>query len=257
MPAFCYHTVDAESFAADLGFLQQNRYVTIGADTMLDHLSGRRAAPKRAVVLTIDDGANNLYSVSYPLIRRFGMKAVAFIAPRFHGGSEDSDGLRPCSWPEIRQMHESGHIDFQSHTYEHRYVPRWPEPAEWVGCPPERHARLLTPGLSLLDDFQRARDVLREELGKTIRHLAFPQYNGTLEAIRIGQRAGYEGFWWGMLARRPQNEPGQPSTHIARISGEFLRRLPGTGRVSLMSVLRDRYRGNAARWLRQGEQNQL
>ena len=31
-------------------------------------------------------------------------------------------------------MHESGLVDFQSHTYEHRYVPRWPEPIVLTGA---------------------------------------------------------------------------------------------------------------------------
>jgi hypothetical protein len=84
VPVFCYHVVSLKRFQADLDFLAQNGYVTIDADTLLDHLTGRQQAPEGAVVLTFDDGPRNHYEVVLPLLKRYGMKGVAFIAPRFH-----------------------------------------------------------------------------------------------------------------------------------------------------------------------------
>jgi peptidoglycan/xylan/chitin deacetylase (PgdA/CDA1 family) len=52
----------------------QNGYVTIDADTPLDHLMERQQASEGAVVLTFEDGPRNHCEVVSPLLRRYGMK---------------------------------------------------------------------------------------------------------------------------------------------------------------------------------------
>ena len=260
VPVFCYHVVNADDFEQDLDFLSRNGYTPINADALLDHLEGRRTAPKRAVVLTIDDGARNLYEVAFPLLKRHGMTGVAFLAPRFHSdlpsdspAESPPDALRPLTWTEIREMHSSGVIDVQSHTYEHRYVPRWPEPIVLAGWRPEAVRSLLGSALTTAADFRLSREILEEKLGKTVRHLAFPKYNGTSEALRIGSECGYEAFWWGVRSRRPDNRPGESPSFIVRLNGEFMRRLPGEGRRSIREIFRMRFGGSASRlWSRRG-----
>jgi CelD/BcsL family acetyltransferase involved in cellulose biosynthesis/peptidoglycan/xylan/chitin deacetylase (PgdA/CDA1 family) len=252
VPVFLYHVVNAEDFEADLDFLSRNGYVTIDADALLDHLEERHRAPERAVVLTFDDGARNLYEVVYPLLKRYGMTAVAFVAPRFlDEDSEDVDSnsnfFRPLSWSQIQEMHASRFVDFQSHTYEHRYVPRWPEPVDLAGSSPELVRSLRGPVLTITEDFRLAKETLEQKLGKTVRHLAFPKFNGTSEALRIGHECGYRAFWWWVLPNRPDNRPGQSPSYVVRISGEFLRRLPGDKRVPLSEILYAHHRTNALR----------
>lgn len=254
IPVFVYHIVNAEEFEAALDYLSRNAYVTIDADTLLDHLEERRQAPQQAVVLTIDDGARNLYKVAFPLLQRYGMKAVAFVAPRFHmEDSHDflhdskSDLPYPLSWSQIREMHASGIIDFQSHTYEHRYVPRWPKPIDLEGSDFRVVHSLRGPVLTIEEDFRLAKEILEEKLNKNVCHLAFPKFIGTTEALGIGQALGYRAFWWGVLPNRPGNRSGQSPLHIVRLKPEFLWRLPGEGRAPLRNILLKRYEKSTAR----------
>ena len=137
-------------------------------------------------------------------------------------------------------MHGSGLLDFQSHTLEHRYIPRWPEAVPLTGVAPG-FLRYRETTLGVEDDFRLARQVLESELNKPVHHLAFPRFAGSAEAVRIGQACGYRSFWWGVQPGRPSNRPGDDGTRIVRLSGEFLRRLPGRGRCSLTRLLRNRY----------------
>jgi peptidoglycan/xylan/chitin deacetylase (PgdA/CDA1 family) len=249
VPVFCYHVVGPQRFQADLDFLSQNGYVTIDGDTLLDHLTGRRQAPEGAVVLTFDDGSRNHYEVVFPLLKRYGMKGVAFIAPRFHAYNCNNPLLQPLSWQQIREMHESGAIDFQSHTYEHRYLPRWPEPVGLEGLDPEVAESLRGLALAIREDFRLSKEILEQKLNKPIRYLAFPRFTGTVEALHIGGECGYEGFWWGVIPHCPDNRPGQSPNYIVRLRPEFLRRLPGKGRMPLSWVLHEAYRtGTLASW---------
>jgi len=248
VPAFCYHVVEPDSFEADLCYLKENGYRTVDADAMLDHLEGRSVLQPRTVVLCIDDGAVNLYHVAFPLLRKYETKAIAFIAPCFHKAvsnhpakSYADNTQRPCTWNEIIEMHESGALDFQSHTYEHRHVAHWPKPAPLLGISAEWQQRSRSQGMSIEEDIRTAKQELEQHLNKVVQHLSFPQYNGTDEAIRLGQACGYRGFWWGVLPHHRDNFPQQSPTHIVRISGELVQRLPGVGRRSLAGILRARY----------------
>jgi peptidoglycan/xylan/chitin deacetylase (PgdA/CDA1 family) len=254
VPVFCYHEVSSTDLEADLKYLTENGYTTIDTDTLLGHLEGSLSIPERAVVLSFDDGPRNHYDVVFPLLRRYRMTAVAFIAPRFHG--EDAGTSRdmaydrntlPLSWTQIREMHESGYVDFQSHTYEHRYIPRWPETVKLAGSDPSAVETLRGPVITVAEDLRLAKEILEQRLGKTIQHLAFPKFDGTAEAVRIALDLGYKSCWWGVLPHRPDNRAGQVSSHIVRVDARYVRRLPGKGRVALGDVLLRRYAGSVRR----------
>jgi len=250
IPVFCYHQVNEQSFLDDLRFLVQNNYKTIDADTMLRHLQREEKAPDRSIVLTFDDGAQNLYQVAFPLLKKYGMKAVVFIAPRFHESAREANNnsLTPLTWEQIQEMHESGVFDFQSHTLEHRYIPRWPEFVELAGADPNIIQTLLEEPFSMEEDFRLAKEIIEQKLNKKVLHLAFPKFFGNDLAIKAGKSTGYEGYWWGVLPGRPGNEWGQSPTHIVRLEAQFIRRLPGEGRVSLASILTKRYAGSVIRY---------
>jgi peptidoglycan/xylan/chitin deacetylase (PgdA/CDA1 family) len=117
-PAFIYHDIQKADFRRHLLFLKENGYQTLTADEFLEHIvqpghsySGRR------VLLTFDDGLESLNKIVYPLLKEFHAKAVAFILPGWVG----HPGI--ATWNEIQAMHESGHVDFQSHSYFHAAIP--------------------------------------------------------------------------------------------------------------------------------------
>jgi peptidoglycan/xylan/chitin deacetylase (PgdA/CDA1 family) len=261
IPVFCYHQVSAALFQSHLRFLRDNGYRALTADELLSALSTARDSQftpewnARRVVITFDDGLMNLHDTVFPLLREYGTPVVAFIAPAFHAtrtsqrGSDES-GVPTCSWRQIEAMHASGLVDFQSHTFEHRLVYDWPRGSPLSGTSDSVCERFRGAALALEDDLARAREVIEQRLGKAVHHLAFPQYDGTRAAIRIGRACGYKAFYWGVRARKATNAPGDDLSCIVRLSGEFLPRLPGRERVPLRTILRERYARNAPKWWR-------
>jgi len=250
VPAFCYHTVNDALLRADLTFLRDNGYVTIDADALLAHMRGQQPAPPRAVVLTFDDGSANLFEVTYPLLREFGMCAVAFVAPAFHRDTIEAYGDcgvpradRPCTWEQLRQMQRAGVIDVQSHTFEHRYLPRWPRALGLLGVSQTWADQARGVPLPLADDLAMARRVLEQKLDKRVRHLAFPDFRGSRAGIQAGVACGYEGFWWGSLPGVPGNGIGGSPQRIARLKDDWLKRLPGEGRRGLFEIISMRLPG--------------
>ena len=253
VPVFCYHTVSALDMERDLGFLANNGYRTLSGDELLAHLCGDAPAPPRSAVLTFDDGAYNFFQVVMPLLKRYRMKALAFVAPGMHfdraPAGFESVAHRPMTWNELREIHASGFVDVESHTYESRYVPEWPVPIPLDGVAPELEARLRTAALPLLEDLRMAKALLEGQLpGKVVKHLAFPAYDGTAEGIEAAQRCGYEACHWGLLPGRPVNRSGASPLHVARLSHEYLRRLPGDRRETLANLVSGRARIVRTAW---------
>ena len=144
IPIFTFHSVEPVSFENQLRFLAQNDYQPLVADEVYECLAGSRPIPKRPVCLTFDDGWGSLWAVAYPLLKKYRFKAVCFLVPGMvsevnlkYPNLEDirdkradmkdvlnrENALQPlCTWTEIREMHEDGTIDFQSHGMYHSRI---------------------------------------------------------------------------------------------------------------------------------------
>lgn len=113
IPVFSYHRIIADEFEEQLKYLKENGYQTFSTDEYFQHFQENHATTPKCVVLTFDDGIEDLYSVAYPLLKKYQMKAVAFIIANWMG--------RPnmVTWEQINEMHQAGVVDFQSHSLNH------------------------------------------------------------------------------------------------------------------------------------------
>jgi hypothetical protein len=256
IPVFCYHLISAEQFGADLEFLKRNGYATLLPDEFLNYLLSSQTPPPRAVLLTFDDGPKNFYDVAFPLLREYSARSMAFIAPGLHAESVESDNTdaRPMTWPEIREIHASGLVSFQSHTLASRYVPAWPRSVPLVGCAPAVENRRRQSPVPLVQDLGLSKQSIESQLsGASVRHLSFPMYNGTEAGVEAARSQGFAACYWGYLPGRPLNVAGASPFHISRVGDEFVRRLPGEGRITVRGMYSERRRRIKAgrEWRRQ------
>ena len=123
VPILCYHRfgpgvskmiMPAANFAAQLEWLSKNDYRVVTLADVAQFLDGRKALPKRSVVITIDDGYESVYRHAFPLLKRYGFAATLFVYTDFVGVG---DGL---SWAQLQEMADSGLVDIQSHSKTHR-----------------------------------------------------------------------------------------------------------------------------------------
>ena len=256
VPVFSYHLVEPLELDSDLEFLAANGYSTLGTRELLEHLSGAGEPLQRAVMLTFDDGPRNFFDVAFPLLRRYGARAVAFIAPGLHADTERDADARPMTWQEIGAIHACGLVEFQSHTFESRSAARWPAPVPLAGCDPALERRRRGAPRTWAEDLALSRREIESRLaGAQVDQVAFPMYVGTPAAVEVARRLGFRACYWGLLAGRALNRPGDSPFHISRLSGEFVQRLPGAGRASLRSLLHRRMRliQRARAWRRRFE----
>ena len=128
------------------------------------------------------------------------------------------------TWDELREVHASGLVDVESHTYESRYLPEWPAPIPLDGVAPELEAQLRDAALPLLEDLRLAKARLEERScrGKSSSTWLSPRTTALPKVSRQRQQCGYEACHWGLLAGRPVNRLGASPLHVARLSHEYL-----------------------------------
>lgn len=145
IPAFCFHSAEYREFETYLKFLSENGYETLTMDGFYSIITEESRPPKRGVLITFDDGMGSVWSVAYPLLKKYGFKATVFLVPsrirnreKYYFNLDDfwsekthdigevlkrDLGDQPfLTWEEIIEMHETGVIDFQSHTMTHSLI---------------------------------------------------------------------------------------------------------------------------------------
>ena len=123
---FDEYSISPSDFEQDLIWLKENGYVTITSAELLRFLENKEQLPKKAIILSIDDGSLGVYTNAWPLLKKYGMKAdfnvigaqIDAMWDLLHLG-ETRDGMSApfCSWEELIEMQKSGEINICSHTY--------------------------------------------------------------------------------------------------------------------------------------------
>jgi len=185
VPVFVFHSVEPQRFESQLRYLAENGYSTLTADELERALRSPPPAGHKQIALTFDDATGSFWAVAYPLLKKYGFKAILFVIaglvpddetvyPNLNdvwagdAGIEDVCGREArqplCTWRELVTMHRSGVVDVQSHSLTHAKVPVSDEAVDFVSprfdpcffghvdlplCAiddPEAPARLLRPG---------------------------------------------------------------------------------------------------------------
>ncbi len=115
------YVIDIADFEKDIIFFKENGFNFVFASEVADFLDGKTVLPKKPVMLTFDDGYLNNYTEAFPVLKKHGVKAV--ISPIMYFCEADSTVSQRSSAysniniSEIKEMHNSGLVEFQNHSY--------------------------------------------------------------------------------------------------------------------------------------------
>jgi len=354
IPAFCFHGVEPEPFEAMLNYLQDNDYTNITSEDLgVILLQKKNEKFRNPVCITFDDGVASMWTTAYPLLKKYGFRATVFLIPEriqsnpsrlpnledvWAGKATEeelharSQGRYPfATWEEIREMHDSGVMDFQSHSLRHTLIFTSPKIIDFVnpdnihrysafqfsmfselglqvpdknklrpGSPiyesaPRlagkpgyledpglkencigfvednggnaffRHknwkSRLLQaakdyrarhPGADDLESMETTRQLILDELklsklgieeqlqGKKVEHLCLPWGVGSPLTTELSQLVGYKTILAGRLKDNIKLCVDSDPNTIYRVGPDFFYCLPGKGRKSVYTVMKDK-----------------
>jgi peptidoglycan/xylan/chitin deacetylase (PgdA/CDA1 family) len=123
VPVLCYHRfavscdsnlcMPADVFERQMRYLKNNGYRVIGPEELNEFLDYRQAIPKKAVMISVDDGYRSVYNVAYPILKKYGYAATLFIYINYVGVSR-----RAITWDQLRELKRAG-FTIASHTIAH------------------------------------------------------------------------------------------------------------------------------------------
>ena len=183
--------VSPAQFEAQIRALSEAGYTGVSFDELQAYVLRGEPLPEKPVVITFDDGYRSNYTLAYPILQKYNMKAAIFAIGVSFGKDhyKDTDyAITPhFGAAEAAEMAASGLVSIQSHTYDmHQWLPY--ETGSAV-----RENILPLPGESeeayvqtLTEDFTRSRAQLESATGQPVDVLAYPagQYS-TLAQVTL------------------------------------------------------------------------
>lgn len=181
VPVLCYHqfskkktrtkiAVSAEMFDTQMAYLRDNGYSVISLDTFRKFIDFKQRPPRKAVVITIDDGWKTMKTIALPILRKYGFKATLFVYTDLIRSEPNNVTL---SWKEIREMVDAGFIDVQSHSASHSDLTR-------------------LSGESVEKELAESRRIIKEQVGVNVSALAYPYGMLDKRVMEIMKKHGYE-----------------------------------------------------------------
>lgn len=182
-----YHHVSANTppstsvspalFREHMAYITANHTV-IDAKTLVDGLKNNLPLPENAVVITFDDGYNNIFENAHPILSEMGLPYTVFINP-----ARIDKEKNQLNWTQVKQMHSAG-VTFANHTLDHLHMldrMSGKTAEQWLD--------------SVWSNVKSAQRQLEDKLGETVpQWLAYPfgEYNESLSILLKSE--GYVGF---------------------------------------------------------------
>jgi len=187
--------ITLDHFEEQMRFLKENGYQTLSIDELKEVLQGRKQAPSKAVVITLDDGFTNALQ-AVPIFERYGFKASFWIITgRVTGGAY-------MDWGQIEALDRHPLFEIGSHSVSH------PRLTLWIADKAEGRGES-----AVLTELRESKRVLEEHLGRPVRSFAWPYGAYNKRLIRLARGSGYEVLF---TTKPGLNYPGQDVLRIHR-----------------------------------------
>ena len=201
-------SVSPETFRSHMQYLADNHQILPLAD-VIKALKNQQPLPENTVVITFDDGYENIFTQAHPILKEFDFPYTVFINPPLIGKTSHQ-----LDWQQISIM-AAEKATFANHGKQHGHLLTLQEDEStqaWL-------ARVI-------HDIEDAETLLKAKLGYSLKYFAYP-YGEFDKGLKLKlQEAGYIGF-------------GQQSGAIASFSDfAALPRFPAAGIYSDLQTLK-------------------
>ncbi len=185
IPVLNYHKIEIKS---DIGitarhpddFLRDMEYLSAQGFTPVTFqaVSESEALPDKPVMITFDDGYASVYEQAFPILSRFGFKAVVFMPASYIGKTNDWDvqfgnkKFRHLSKEQTVELSVAGH-EIAAHGMKHLPF-------------------TLLDSTALKFELEESRAILETITGKQVRSLCYPFGRFNSRVIEAVKQAGYQ-----------------------------------------------------------------
>ncbi|MEQ1932554.1 MAG: polysaccharide deacetylase family protein [Fimbriimonadaceae bacterium] len=162
-------TVSPADFEAQVTYLTENGFSILSVYDVQKALLAEGELPRKAVVITMDDGYRDNFEQAFPILKRHGVSATVFVVTSVVGDSKH------LSWPQINELGAAA-WSFGSHSVSHPDLTSLNE-------------------LLLKAELGDSKRKLEEHTGTPITTIAYPSGRFDAKVVSETQQAGYLTGW--------------------------------------------------------------
>ena len=213
IPVLIYHEIATDGrppgetvialdrFEEQMQHLARAGYQTLSIDELVAVMRRERPPPRKAVVLTFDDGWKNVLN-AVPVLQRHRMKASFWIITGAGIGNAYLD------WSDIERLAKNPRFEIGSHTVSHPWDAK-DNLVTWLATPaPGKDRAAVRAELAV------SKATLEAKTGRRIDYLAWPVGWYTEEMVQLARDVGYRAL---LTAEDGGNAPGDSVFHIRRV----------------------------------------
>ncbi len=183
--------ISEEMLEQDLQYIQKAGYETVTVDDVIRYVKEDGKLPEKPIILTFDDGYYNNYCYAYPLLQKYRMKAVISPIGKYSDLYTENTDRNPAyahiTWDNIREMMQSGLVEFQNHSYDLHH-----NTGGRTGAKKKKGESQAAYGAMLESDLLTFQEKMRENTGYTPTTFTYP-FGGISEAsYEILDRMGFQ-----------------------------------------------------------------
>ncbi len=153
-------------FEKQIKTLKNDGYTFMTAGELGEVLNGTRNLPQKPVLLTFDDGHWDLETDVLPILKKYNVRATAYIVPGFIGGSDS------LTKEQLINVVKSNLVEIGSHTVHHVWL-----------------KDLLSPVTSY--EIGESKKMLEKEYGVHVVSFAYPYGAFDAQAVKTVKEAGF------------------------------------------------------------------
>ena len=154
-------------FIKQVETLKNAGYTFINASQLMDIMDGKIESPQKIVTITFDDGYRDFYTDVFPILKKYNVKAVAYIVSGFLDKANYM-----FTW-QLKEIARSGLVEIGAHTIHHYSL------------------KGLTP-LTTKYEIEESKRELERIIEAPVVSFAYPDGSFDDQAIRLVKEAGFK-----------------------------------------------------------------
>jgi len=167
-----------KQFEEHLKMLLSAGFKPVSINAIAEYFSNQTPLPEKSFLITFDDGFEDNYSNAFPILQRYQIPAVIYLATGLIGKTNQwmskstFSERKMLTWTQIKDMASQG-IDFGSHTVSHPKL-------------------IELNDNSVSKELVESKQIIEEQLGIVCSHFAYPYGLLAESTLELVHQAGYK-----------------------------------------------------------------
>jgi peptidoglycan/xylan/chitin deacetylase (PgdA/CDA1 family) len=179
--------ITPQDFEKQMEELKNRGITVIPMQDLLAWKRGEKNIPRRAAVLTFDDGWRSQYDVAWPILKKYNYPFTLFIYTEGVRGGKFGGG-EAITWEQLAEMRDAG-VDIQAHSATHQDLKKPYDKVTKKHLNPQEYQAWLD------SEILAPKQLLEQRLGIKVNCFAVPFGNWNLQVKETAMHAGYEAMF--------------------------------------------------------------